>query len=82
MDLTLEKQAINGTLLYTFFNNGYPKSYMTGALKVICVSNKQVFLKAVLRVKRIKAGRYIASERSYLFCSSWLVLYIYLRHRY
>ena len=40
MELTLEKQAINGTLLYALPNNGYPKSYITGILKAICASNK------------------------------------------
>ena len=56
---------------------------------IICAFNNQVFLNieqvflgAVLKAKRIKAGKYIASERSYFFYSSWLVLYIYLRHRY
>ena len=37
-----------------------------------------VFLEAVLKIKNIKAGKYIKTERGYLFDSSWFVLYIYL----
>ena len=55
---------------------------ITGILEAICASNKQVFLEAVLKTRRITVRKYIASERNYPFCSSWLVLYIYLRHRY
>ena len=40
---------------------------MTGILKAICASNKQVFSETVLKAKWIKAGGYIASERNYLF---------------
>ena len=53
MGLTLEQQTTYGTLLYAFPNNGRPKYYMTGILKTICASNKQVFLEAVLGVVRI-----------------------------
>ena len=76
MKLTFEKRLLTVRFyMYALPNNGYFKTYMTGILKTICVSNKQVFLEAVLRAKKIK---YIASERSYPFRSSWLVLYIYL----
>ena len=77
MELTTEKQAINGTLLYAIFNNGYPKSYVTGILKTICVSNKQVFLEAVLKKKKLKIGKYIASGRNYLFLF-FVVRFVYL----
>ena len=56
MELAPEKQAINGTLLYAVFNNGYLKSYMTSILETIYSSNKQVFLEAVLKTKKIKIG--------------------------
>ena len=35
---------------------------MTGILKTICVSNKQVFLEIMLKDKKIKAGRYIGQR--------------------
>ena len=47
MDFTFGKQVINGTFLYASLNNEYFKNYMTGILKTICVSNKQVFLETV-----------------------------------
>ena len=67
MDLTPEQQeqTTNGTLLYAF----QPRSYMTGILEIICASNKQVFLEAVLRAKWMKIERYITSERIFFCCS-------------
>ena len=44
MELTPEKQATNGTLLYPLPNNGY--------LKIICVSNKEIFLETMLKNKK------------------------------
>ena len=60
---------------------------MTDILKIICVSNKQVFLEAVWKIKKFKVGSYIASERMFFFfffffCSSWFVLYIYSKYIY
>ena len=46
-----------------------------GILKFYCASNKQVFLKTVLKLKKIKAGGYIASERICLF---FMVRFVYL----
>ena len=82
MELTTEKQAINGTLLYALPNKENPKSYITGILEDIYASNKQVFLEAVLRARRIRVGRYIANERNYPFCFSWFVSYIYFKYKY
>ena len=81
MELTPEQPATNGTLLYALPNIGYPRSYMTGIQEAICASNKQVFLEAVLRVKKIKAERYITCERNYYLWFSWFVLYIYFKHK-
>ena len=55
---------------------------ITGILKAICLSNKQVFLETVLRAIKIKSGKYIASEHNYCFNFSWLVVIIDLKHKY
>ena len=70
MEPTPEKQAYFYVRSYAHPNNGYPSSYMRLQQTGIpggCVG-----------ARRIGAGRYITSERSYPFCSSWLVFYIYL----
>lgn len=68
--LTFEQQATDGAFLHAFL--------ITGILKTICLSNKQVFLKIVWKVKKkITIGRYIINERGYFFNSSWFILYIY-----
>ena len=59
MELTLEQQATNVRF--------YMRFLITGILKVICASNKQVILEAVLKIKKIKVGRYITSERNSVF---------------
>ena len=46
---------------------------MTGILKSKRTSNKQVFMETVLEIKKIKIGKYIASERNYFLGFSWLV---------
>ena len=69
MELTPEQQATNVRF--------YMRFLITGMLKIICVSNKQIFLEAVMKSKKIKTGKYITSERNFLFCFSWFVLYIY-----
>ena len=61
MQLTFEKQTINGTFLNAFsitsilkLNNGY--------LKIIYVSNIQVVLEIMLKVRKIKVGGYIGQQ--------------------
>ena len=59
MELTLDKQATNVRF--------YMRFLITGILKVVCVSNKQVFLEVVLKIKKNKSWRYITSERNFVF---------------